>query len=584
MRPGHATRDPGKDREDAGVNDQRLPIGRMLPIGLLLLACSGLATAAVAQETGIEDAAVTLASGPGGRAELWMRFENDTEHRLTFADGRVSFDGTVLGRVEAGSALAEAWRDFLRDHAGDDASSVGAGLQDLLEGWAEMARRDDAEGRTASAIVERLRALPGLGGPGVRTRAPDAGSSPRAQTVAGPDGVRLAIAPGDVELDELLAQLDRLRDALDGLGDAAAGAADRLALIVHDDFEIGKEEAVAGNLALLGGRLRLEGRVDGDVLVLDGDLVLGDGAAVKGDVLQVGGEVELAGDARIGGEIVSDLAIAPPTPGTPAAPRVGAGDAGRGEATVRSSSRRRASRTPRFVRNFARAGGEFMDTLSTLLVLGVLGLLTVHFVRPRLETVSDTIHHQFARSFAMGLAGEVLFFPALLVLAVLVITIPVIPFFVLAVGLAMIGGYLAVAHRAGEIFAQRRYRYEWLERLRRANAYYYVLNGLVLLLLPFFLAAALWVLGGPGSFLRHILTFVALVGTWVLITAGFGAVLLTRAGSRSVVIDWRAGWAPGAEPGPPGAEPGFSGAEPDFPGAGEASEPEDVPDGETPGG
>jgi hypothetical protein len=131
----------------------------------------------------------------------------------------------------------------------------------------------------------------------------------------------------------------------------------------------------------------------------------------------------------------------------------------------------------------------------------------------------------------------VLFFPALLIMTVLVITIPVIPFFVIGTGLAMLCGYLAVAHGAGEMFAKRRYRYEWLERLRRSNSYYYVLSGLVLLLIPFALAAALWVFGGLLGFLRGMVVFVACVATWVLCTSGFGAVLLTRAGSASVDPD-----------------------------------------------
>ncbi len=132
----------------------------------------------------------------------------------------------------------------------------------------------------------------------------------------------------------------------------------------------------------------------------------------------------------------------------------------------------------------------------------------------------------------MGLAGEVLFFPVLLILVVLVITWLVLPFYVLATGLAFLMGYLAVAHAAGEMFANRRYRYEWLERLRRSNSYYYVLSGLVLLLLPFAVASMLWLLGGLTGFLRGLIEFLASLATWVLMTAGFGAVLLTRAGSR----------------------------------------------------
>lgn len=176
----------------------------------------------------------------------------------------------------------------------------------------------------------------------------------------------------------------------------------------------------------------------------------------------------------------------------------------------------------------------------SFIVLAALGLLLVSVGRRRLETVSDTVRLEFARSFAMGLAGEVLFLPVLLVLTVLVITWLVIPFFLLAAGLAGLFGYLAAAHAGGEIFARRRFRSEWLERLRRSNSYYYVVSGLALLMLPFAAGAALWVFGGAADFVRGLILFVAGVGTWVVVTAGFGGVLLTRAGGRSVVIDWSA--------------------------------------------
>ena len=52
-------------------------------------------------------------------------------------------------------------------------------------------------------------------------------------------------------------------------------------------------------------------------------------------------------------------------------------------------------------------------------------------------------------------------------------------------------------------------------------------------------------LGGAADFVRGLILFVAIVGTWIVVTAGFGSVLLTRGGGRSVVIDWSADSAPG---------------------------------------
>lgn len=506
---------------------------RLLAAGIAAFAGATAAATpeAAAQEVRIEDSAITLSSGAGGRAELRIRLADGAEHRVAFDDGAISVDGRTVGEYETGGRLAAEWRGLLREHAGAD----GSGLRDALLRLVETLQDwigDEEESDAAENLADRLGSLLGL----ERADEAEASEAPSVGVIA--DG-RLAIAPGGVAFDELVGQLDALRTALRQLGSAAGAATDNLAMIVHDDFAIDAGEIVAGNLALLGGTLIVSGSVDGDVLVLDGDLVLADGARVAGDILQVGGDVELRGDAAvIAGEIIADVAaITAEVAGAvaPEAPEAVAPDQFR---TRSRSARRPSGPFGRFARNLGTAAEELMGALTTFVALGLLGLLLVYFARPRVEMVADTVRNEFARSFAMGLAAEVLFFPALLILCVLVITLPIVPFFVLGTIVAMLAGYVAVAHGAGEMFAQRRYRYEWLERLRRSNSYYYVLSGLVLLLLPFAAAAVLWVLGGTAGFVRGLVTFVAAVGTWILVTAGFGSVLLTRGGSRSVVVQW----------------------------------------------
>jgi hypothetical protein len=489
----------------------------------LLVATSGFV---VAQESEVVSSAVTLSSRQGGRAELSIELANGVEHRITFNRGAIRIDDQQIGAYEEGGAFIESWRELLREQVELDHS----GLRERLLQWraGELA---DAEASAADALYAGLGRL--LGAP-----EPAAPAVEETATVTGPGGNQLAIAPGGIGFEELARELERLQGSLASLSDAARDAGSRLALIVHDDYAISPGRTVEGNLALLDGTLEIGGTVAGDVLVLNGDLVLADGARIEGDVLQVGGSVETLGGV-VAGEILSDIAVSPSRssgPVTREAPEV------RVRAPVVQRSRARSVRGPfrQLTHNLGHAAGGFTGALSAFLALGVLGLLTVYFGRRRLEMVADTVRHEFARSFAMGLAGEVLFFPALLIMTVLVITIPVIPFFVIGTGLAMLCGYLAVAHGAGEMFARRRYRYEWLERLRRSNSYYYVLSGLVLLLIPFALASALWVFGGLLGFLRGLVVFVACVATWVLCTSGFGAVLLTRGGSRSVVVDWGA--------------------------------------------
>ncbi|MYA32595.1 MAG: hypothetical protein F4164_03680 [Gemmatimonadales bacterium] len=505
---------------------------------LAFLACLAVALPARAQEVDIADAAITLSAG--GRAELWFELESGTEHRLRFESEAVEVDGIGIGSYAEHGSLESAWRDFLREHAGEDASSVRGGLVEFRKFLEEGTSSEEAADRDASrALAGRIDAILGLATPSAAGAAPAPPAGEPAPEIAVRPGP-MQIVPGGLGFD-VTGELDRLRDALGRLGDSGEFIEDRLAMIVHGDYEVLAEATIPGDVAILDGTLRLAGGVEGDILVLDGALVLDGDARVRGDVLQVGGEVDFGeGASGVEGEILSDIRLAPPSPPARAAteaPSVRRVESFEAPIQMRPASPGLGSR---LARNFGRAAEGVIAAACSFIVLAALGLLLVSVGRRRLETVSDTVRLEFARSFAMGLAGEVLFLPVLLVLTVLVITWLVIPFFLLAAGLAGLFGYLAAAHAGGEIFARRRFRSEWLERLRRSNSYYYVVSGLALLMLPFAAGAALWVFGGAADFVRGLILFVAGVGTWVVVTAGFGGVLLTRAGGRSVVIDWSA--------------------------------------------
>ncbi len=512
-----------------------------------------------AQEIEIVDSAITLSSS--GRAELWFELSDRSEHRLLFDDGAIEFDGASLGSYREGGRLASAWRDFLRSNAGAEGAAMRAGLLDFrarLETWETDGNADErAAMRELGNQVDRVFDL-----------AVEAAEEP--STISARDVTSLRIVPGGLGFD-VTESLDRLKEGLRRLGDAGESLDDPLAMIVHGDYQIPSDSEIAGHVAVLDGTLRLAGKIEGNVLILDGRLLLTDGARIEGDVLQVGGELELAGDARIEGEILSDLVLAPVAPVAPSVQEAPVVEATRSVVSSRGSSARNRGPFARFARNVGHAAEGLMGAFSTFIGLAVLGVLLIYFAHGRLETVSDTVRHEFGRSFAMGLAGQVLFFPALLVLLVLVITWPIVPFFVLGAALAGLVGYLAVAHGAGEMFAQRRYRYEWLERIRRSNSYYYLISGLVLLMLPFAAGAVLWVLGGSVDVVRGLIVFVACVGTWVLATAGFGSVLLTRAGGRSVVIDWSSGPDTDTDVGDPGAD-----GPPESPASGSDGEPSEV--------
>lgn len=500
---------------------------RRLALALLaVVACAAAAVPLQAQEPAPAEIVESTISVSSGAASLELETADGDTHRVEFRDGRVRFDGEDLGAYEPGGLLERSWRELLAEATRESPAFEVTAVR--LRAWDPPTA--GASSATGEALADRL-------ADALRAERP---SRPEdTVSVEGPGGDAVSLAPGRLSFDRLTERLRQLETSLDRLGDRAGEAREDIALVVHDDYELAEGRTVDGNLALLGGDLRLLGTVRGDVLVLDGTLVLAPTARVEGDVLQVGGDLRREG-GTVAGELLSLRAVDAEGRTAARAPAPDRMDdlEERVEERVRERMREIRDRSrPGFFgrvgRNVGRAFGGVIGWIGVYLMLGLAGVLAVYFLRPRLEVVADTVRHSFGRSFGVGLAGGFLFVPVLLILVVAVVTWLVIPFYLVATALAVLGGLLAVAHGAGEMVARRRFRYEWMERLRRSNSYYYVLSGLAVLLLPFALAEGLHLFGGWMAPLRGFVLFVASTLLSVAAVTGLGAVLLSRGGDSA---------------------------------------------------
>lgn len=191
------------------------------------------------------------------------------------------------------------------------------------------------------------------------------------------------------------------------------------------------------------------------------------------------------------------------------------------------------------LRHVGRGISGIFATLVTYAVLFGLGFATIMFGgRKYIEGVADTVRRGIGRSFLVGLAGSFLVLPVfvlgIIALAISIVGIPAlliwIPLFPIGTLLAVTLGFIGVAHAGGESWTERRYyASEWFSR---ANSYYFIAAGLALLS-SLFIAAQVISMAGPWlGFINHILTFLGVVLTWASATIGFGAVLISRGGSR----------------------------------------------------
>ena len=203
-----------------------------------------------------------------------------------------------------------------------------------------------------------------------------------------------------------------------------------------------------------------------------------------------------------------------------------------GAASVRSNINENDNSSSSFVGDI---GGNIAALLAMFVAMCCLGLGLVFFAPRQLEVVADTVHNSFWRSFFAGLFAQPLIVPIfgmlLLGLTLTVIGILVIPFvtiaFVVALALAILGGYLAVARAIGEAYLRRRMSQGIA--VGGALPYRYMAYGLIGLI-------AMWVpavLLGWIPVAGKIFSVGAIIFTWMIATAGFGATILSRAGLRS---------------------------------------------------
>jgi hypothetical protein len=178
-------------------------------------------------------------------------------------------------------------------------------------------------------------------------------------------------------------------------------------------------------------------------------------------------------------------------------------------------------------------GGAVGLALGWLVLTLALGWGVATFAGTHLEGVVRTVEQDFSRSFWLGVAGQLALFPVLGIICVallltligaVVIPVAVVGFLLAAVGMGALG-FLATAQLTGGAFLPAASRTTLPARRVGARGlavgivFYTGLWLVAALLTPFPLAAA-------------IARGVAFAATWVAATAGFGAALWSRAGTR----------------------------------------------------
>ncbi|MBL8978519.1 MAG: polymer-forming cytoskeletal protein [Gemmatimonadetes bacterium] len=431
----------------------------------------------------VRDHAVSLATGA---ASITFTYDDGGRLVLALENGDLRVDGRSVGRVPVGGALEAAWLSLMLEAS----RSNSAAILQRFRNWEPtgLSREESAFAQLLREQVDGLSAPPALAPP------------PQAVAPAQPGGLTINLS--DLSNPAHLAPL--LRSAASLRGDALRiTIPGGQAHLGH--FSIGSAERYAGHLLVVRGDAEIFGRVEGNLASVEGNVLVHPGAVITGDVLAVAGEVR-----DLGGDILGQIR-------TLDAPR---------EAPGRPAAVPPPSGWMRAARNGAGVAGVFL----TLMLVGT-GL--VLFGRPPLEVVSDTVIHSFSRSLLVGVLGQVLLLPTFGMLVVgLILTVAgvlLVPFavvvFALLLVVAVLGGFLAVAHAMGEKLTRRQLA---LGQAVSANSYRYVTMGLAGVM-ALWLA---WVAFDWVPVAGTVIFATAALVTWLLGTVGFGAALLSRGGLR----------------------------------------------------
>jgi hypothetical protein len=262
---------------------------------------------------------------------------------------------------------------------------------------------------------------------------------------------------------------------------------------------IAAQTRVDGPIAVAKGNLDVYGTVDGDVIVLGGNLRIHNGGRVTGDAWAAGGSVVIDGGVVEGQK--RSIAISAPSIPTP---------------------------KPHEPLSTWESAKLVIGWFALLMIIG-LGVMV--FADSNLDGVVVALERGFARSFWVGIAGQVALLPGLVTLvvalAVTVLGALLIPFAIVAYTIAAAGvitlGFLAVARLAGGAITS-----EHGATSPRGVNLRALVSGLAIFLGIWMVAALFAWNPVAGAILRAI----AIALTWVAATLGLGAALISRAGTQ----------------------------------------------------
>ena len=469
------------------------------------------------------------ASDHGGT--LNFELEDGSQLAIEFSDGSITINGDRIGTYDLDGTLLESWHQLI-----DQSLYLSpAELLSAANGWKDRSLQS-VDVQIAEAFEVALAQV------AIATADLEAATHAQeayVQSVAAARAdVQEAVGAQRIEAElQQLAEISRLAELenLSQLGDLAQlGELGRLAVlgeiarsgqavgagsqdfrfdiedaVIHTgNYTVAAGEVVEGTLIVVGGNLTVRGHVTGSAIAIDGNVRLLPSARVDSDAVAVGGRV-IGSHSLVGGSVrmfggrhpIADIAPQP-------------------SASVASE-----------------VGRHLATFLGTLVALASIGFGLTFFAPKQLDVIATRVAQDPGRSFMAGLFAQPLILPVasmlVIALTISVVGIILVPFAIIAATLAVvaaaIAGYLAVAQNVGTRYLRQK---KTQSPAVVITPYRATVRGLIFM-------TGIWipaVLLGWIQIVGTTMIVAALAFTWVMVTAGFGAVLTTRAGTSDSLL------------------------------------------------
>ncbi len=278
-----------------------------------------------------------------------------------------------------------------------------------------------------------------------------------------------------------------------------------------DDVVVKEDEKISGSVVVFGGTATIAGTVTKDVVVFGGDLIAEETADIRGSAVCFGGEINKKPGAKIGDQ---EVGFGKFPFGLTIGPFIG-------------------------LQSFGGLIDRGVSVFARIICLGLLllfGAGTLFFFPEPLRRVSEAVDRNLVKNGLVGLLGEIMLLPLLLVISIILcVSIIGIPLLFLIIPLSLLGvfaaaflGYLGVAMFAGNFVSGRMSG-------PIASEQKTLVIGIIALLVFDILAAVVGLTGGVLWPVKVALGFTGGVVGYLAMTIGFGAVIMTRFGTRGFI-------------------------------------------------